>query len=58
MEQPIHASNDIDRDSRTPRIIAIVAGIVIAAVVVMGAMYSGLWSPPPTTQTAQAATHH
>lgn len=57
MEQPIHASNDVDRDERTPRIMAVVAGIVIVVVAVVGFKYTGMWSPPPATHTAQTVHH-
>ncbi|HEX3665950.1 MAG TPA: hypothetical protein VHU23_12030 [Rhizomicrobium sp.] len=55
METPIHAANDVDRNERMPRIVAAVAGIVLVGIVVVGLTYSGLWSPPATTHTAQAA---
>jgi hypothetical protein len=58
MEQPIHASSDLDRDQNGPRIIAVVAGLAILVVAGVTLAYSGLWSPPPATQMAQAATHH
>ncbi|HTQ15713.1 MAG TPA: hypothetical protein VMH86_17735 [Rhizomicrobium sp.] len=58
MERPIHASEDVDRDENTPRIIAVVAGIVIVVVAAVGFKYSGLWSPPATSQARIATTHH
>lgn len=57
MERPVHASEDVDRGENMPRIIAVVAGIVIVVVATIGFKYSGLWSPPATAQTTQA-THH
>lgn len=57
MEQPIHASDEVDRDERTPRIMAVVAGIVIVVVAVIGFKYSGMWAPPAPTHTTQTAHH-
>ncbi|HEY2068880.1 MAG TPA: hypothetical protein VGG48_04945 [Rhizomicrobium sp.] len=57
MEAPIHAGKDVDGDSMMPRIIVIVVGLVIVAVLGVGVVYSGLWAPPATT-VAVASTHH
>jgi hypothetical protein len=58
MEKPLHAGEDVGRDEMMPRIIVVIAGLVIAVIAGVGLMYSGLWSPPPTSISAQAATHH
>ena len=50
MEQPIHASDNVDKDETVPRIIAVVAGIALIAIVTGGLMYSGIWSPSNPTQ--------
>ncbi|MGH6872812.1 MAG: hypothetical protein ACREHE_15020 [Rhizomicrobium sp.] len=58
MDKPIHASEDVDRGENTPRIIAVVAGIVIVVVAAVGFKYSGLWSPPATAQSQTTTAHH
>jgi len=60
MEKPLHAGDDVDKDENVPRIIAVIAGIAIAAVAAFGLIYSGIWSPPSTsakTATTSTATH-
>ena len=56
METPLHAGDDVDKDENVPRIIAVIAGIAIAAVVAFGLVYSGLWSPPSTAAKTAATT--
>lgn len=51
MEAPIHAANEVDKGETLPKIIAGLAGLVIIAVAVTVAAYSGFWSPPPSAQT-------
>ena len=51
MEAPIHAASEVDKGETLPKIIAAVAGLVIIAVTVAVAAYSGFWSPPPSSQT-------
>ena len=57
MEAPIHAASEVDKGEALPKVIAAVAGLVIIAVTVAVAAYSGFWSPPPSspapTHTAQ-----
>jgi hypothetical protein len=58
MERPIHASADLDKDETVPRIIAVVAGVVLIGIVAGGLMYSGIWSPAnPTHISATMAKH-
>ncbi len=46
MDAPIHVS---ETESVMPRVIAIVAGMAILGVVVLGFVFaSGAWSPPAT----------
>lgn len=53
MEAPIHAANEVDKGETVPKIVAAVAGVVIIAIAVAVLAYSGFWSPPPTSQSAQ-----
>ena len=55
MEAPIHAANDVDKNENLPKVLAIVAGVAIAAVAVVISVYSGLWSPPASSLPAKAA---
>jgi len=58
MEEPLHASKDVDGDETMPRIVAAVAGIALLVIVAGGLMYSGIWSPAnPTATTATMAKH-
>ncbi len=57
METPIHASQDVDRNEMMPRIIAAIAGVVLVIAAVVGAAYSGLWSPPATHVATTTTTH-
>ena len=57
MEHEHHAAEDIDKDETVPRIIAIVAGVVLIGIVAGGLMYSGIWSPPPGTPVTSTAKH-
>jgi hypothetical protein len=56
METPIHAADNVDKDETGPRIIAVIAGVVLIAIAAGALIYSGIWSPPATTAVAQ--THH
>ncbi|HEY5337262.1 MAG TPA: hypothetical protein VIJ85_03590 [Rhizomicrobium sp.] len=58
MESPIHASQNVDKDEMMPRIIAIVAGVALIAIVTGGVVYSGMWSPSNPTQTAATMAKH
>jgi hypothetical protein len=58
MEQPIHASENVDKDETVPRIIAVVAGVVLIGIVAGGLMYSGLWSPSNPTQISATMAKH
>ena len=58
MEEPIHASKDVDKDETVPRIVAVVAGLALIAIVAGGLMYSGMWSPAATTQAAATMAKH
>jgi flagellar biosynthesis/type III secretory pathway M-ring protein FliF/YscJ len=49
MDAPIHAANQVDKGETLPRLIAIVAGVLILAVAVAVIVYSGIWNPPATT---------
>lgn len=53
MDSPIHAANEVDKGETLPKVIAAVAGLVIIAIVAAAAAYSGIWSPPATSITAQ-----
>ena len=50
MESPIHAASEVDKGEMVPKIIAAVAGLVIIAIATVAVVYSGFWSPPPTSQ--------
>lgn len=58
MEQPIHASDDVNRDDTVPRIIAVVAGVLLIGIVAGGLMYSGMWSPANPTQISATMAKH
>jgi hypothetical protein len=58
MEQPIHASENVDKGETVPRIIAVVAGIVLIGIVTGGLMYSGIWSPSNPTQISATMAKH
>jgi len=58
MEQPIHASDNVDKDETVPRIIAVVAGVLLIGIVAGGLMYSGIWSPANPTQISTAMAKH
>jgi hypothetical protein len=58
MDQPIHASENVDKDETVPRIIAVVAGVVLIGIVAGGLMYSGIWSPPSGAPTAATMAKH
>ena len=58
MEQPIHASDNVDKDETVPRIIAVVAGVLLIGIVAGGLMYSGLWSPSNPTQISATMAKH
>ncbi len=49
MDAPIHAANQVDKGETLPRLIAIVAGALILAIVVGVVVFSGIWNPPATT---------
>ena len=53
MEVPIHAAKEVDKGEAVPKVVAAVAGLVIIAIAVVVMAYSGFWSPPPTSQSAQ-----
>ena len=54
MQAPIHAR---DEESMMPRIIAIVGGLAILALVAGGFVaFSGAWSPPATTSMTHSQT--
>jgi hypothetical protein len=53
METPLHAANEVDRGETVPKIVAAVAGIVLLAIAAGALIYSGIWSPPPTTVATQ-----
>jgi hypothetical protein len=57
MEEPLHASRDVDKDETMPRIVAAVAGLALIVIVAGGLMYSGIWSPSNPTTTATMAKH-
>jgi hypothetical protein len=58
MEEPLHASKDVDSDETMPRIVAAVAGIALIVIVAGGLVYSGIWSPAnPATATTTVAKH-
>jgi hypothetical protein len=52
MEEPLHASREVDKDEMLPRIVAAVAGLALILIVAGGLMYSGIWSPANPTVTA------
>ena len=58
MEEPLHASKDVDSDETVPRIVAAVAGLALIAIVAGGLVYSGIWSPSNPTATAATMTKH
>jgi hypothetical protein len=58
MEQPIHASDNVDKDETVPRIIAVIAGVVLIGIVAGGLMYSGIWSPSNPTQISATMAKH
>jgi hypothetical protein len=58
MEKPIHASEDVDKDETVPRIIAVIAGVVLIGIVAGGLMYSGMWSPSNPTQISATTAKH
>jgi hypothetical protein len=57
METPLHAANDVDKDETVPRVVAIIAGIVLIVVAAAALTYSGIWSPP-ATKAPQTTTAH
>lgn len=57
MEEPLHASKDVDKDEMVPRIVAAVAGIALIVIVAGGLVYSGIWSPANPTTTAAMVKH-
>ncbi len=58
MEEPLHASRDVDKDETVPRIVAAVAGLALIAIVAGGLMYSGIWSPANPSNTAATMAKH
>jgi hypothetical protein len=58
MEAPIHAADEVDKDETGPRIIAVVAGVVLIAIAAGALVYSGIWSPPATQAVAHTQTQH
>jgi Na+(H+)/acetate symporter ActP len=52
METPIHAASEVDKGETVPKIVAAVAGIALLAIAAGVVIYSGIWSPPPTTVSA------
>jgi hypothetical protein len=57
METPLHAANEVDKDETVPKVVAIIAGVVLVAIAAAAVTYTGLWSPP-STATQQADTAH
>ena len=49
MDAPIHAANQVDKGETLPRLMAIVAGVLILAIVVGVIVFSGIRNPPATT---------
>ena len=58
MEHEHHAAAELDKDETVPRIIAVVAGIALIAIVAGGVVYSGIWSPPGTSLTTATVAKH
>lgn len=54
MDHPVHAAELIDKGEGVPKIIAAVAGLALLAIAAGAMMYSGYWSPPPSS-TAMTA---
>jgi hypothetical protein len=57
MDHPIHAADVVDKDETVPKIVAAIAGLVLLAVAAGAMIYSGYWSPAPTSQTVTTTTH-
>ena len=57
MDHPAHAAENIDKDEGVPKIIAAVAGLALLGIAAGAMIYSGYWSPAPTTQSATTTTH-
>jgi type II secretory pathway component PulM len=55
METPLHAAKDVDKDENVPRIVAIIAGVVLIVIAAVALTYTGIWSPP-ATKAAQTTT--
>jgi hypothetical protein len=57
MDHPIHAADTVDKDETVPKIIAAIAGLALLAIAAGAMMYSGLWSPAPTTVVTTTTPH-
>ena len=57
MDHPIHAADTVDKDETVPKIIAAIAGLALLAIAAGAMIYSGLWSPAPTSVVTQTAPH-
>jgi hypothetical protein len=57
MDAPIHAADEVDKDETVPRVVAVIAGVALIAIAAGALIYSGVWSPPATTQVAQSHHH-
>ena len=58
MDHPIHAADTVDKDETVPKIIAAIAGLALLAIAAGAMIYSGLWSPAPTTVTQTTTAPH
>jgi hypothetical protein len=58
METPLHAAKDVDKDETVPRIVAIIAGVVLIAIAAAALTYTGIWSPPATKAPQTTAAQH
>ena len=58
MDHPIHASETIDQGEGVPKIVAAIAGLALLGIAAGAMIYSGYWSPAPTSvQTTTAPAH-
>jgi hypothetical protein len=57
MDHPAHAAENIDQGEGVPKIVAAIAGLALLGIAAGAMIYSGYWSPAPTTVAAQTTAH-
>jgi hypothetical protein len=57
MDHPSHAAANIDQGEGVPKIIAAIAGLALLGIAAGAMIYSGYWSPAPTSVTTTAPAH-